>query len=318
MVIYKNSMSIAGIAIAFSAFWSLWSNLEDIIELIIAFPKHGMYIERVRTFLDYVPKIKYGKYKASRFKTLTMKDVTFGYKEHEPVLKNINFEIKRGEKIAIVGYNGAGKSTFIKLILHLYEPEHGKILYNNQNVSEYTKESYRSHIGVVLQDFKIFAATIAENVLCDKYTKDQSSNILQVLKKATFKSKLEKLDKGIQSELTREFSDEGVLLSGGESQKLAISRVFARDYDLLILDEPSSALDPMAESELNHSILEASEDKTIIFISHRLSTTRRADRIYMFENGEIIEIGTHEELMNVNGKYAEMFNVQAEKYLINS
>lgn len=122
--------------------------------------------------------------------------------------------------------------TFVKLILHLYEPEHGKILYNNQGVSEYTKESYRSHIGVVLQDFKIFAATIAENVLCSKYTEDQSSNILQDLKKATFKSKLEKLDKGIQSELTREFSDEGVLLSGGESQKLAISRVFARDYNI--------------------------------------------------------------------------------------
>ena len=138
--------------------------------------------------------------------------------------------------------------------------------------------------------------------------------VMHALKAASFTEKLASLPDGIHSQLTREFSKQGVGLSGGESQKIAIARVFAHPYDLIIMDEPSSALDPIAEYELNQSILQNAADKTVIFISHRLSTTRMADRIYMFDHGEVIECGTHEELMAQNGKYAEMYHVQAKKY----
>jgi len=138
--------------------------------------------------------------------------------------------------------------------------------------------------------------------------------VTAALTKATFSDKLSSLPKGIDTQLTKEFSEDGTELSGGEAQKVAIARIFARPYELLIMDEPSSALDPIAEYKLNHTILEYSEDKTVIFISHRLSTTRMADRILMFDDGRLIEDGSHEELMKKGGKYAEMFRLQAEKY----
>ena len=166
----------------------------------------------------------------------------------------------------------------------------------------------------MFQDYKIFAATVAENVLGGPYTEDSEQTVMSALRSASFEDKLEKLEGGIHTQLTREFDKEGTELSGGESQKIAITRAFARPFDIMIMDEPSSALDPIAEYELNRSIMEDSRDKTVIFISHRLSTTRMADRIYMFADGEIIEVGSHDELMERNGKYAEMFRIQAEKY----
>ena len=147
-----------------------------------------------------------------------------------------------------------------------------------------------------------------------EYTDADEKTVMSALSAASFDEKLKQLPNGIHSQLTTEFSQDGVGLSGGESQKIAIARVFARPFELIIMDEPSSALDPIAEYELNQSILKNAEGKTVIFISHRLSTTRMADRIYMFDNGEIVERGSHDELMLKNGKYAEMYRVQAKKY----
>ena len=147
-----------------------------------------------------------------------------------------------------------------------------------------------------------------------EYTEKDRETVLSALKAADFTEKLDSLKDGIDTHLTREFNSKGTNLSGGESQKIAISRVFAKDYPIVIMDEPSSALDPMAEYNLNQSILESTEEKTVIFISHRLSTTRIADKIYMFDTGALIEEGSHEELITMNGKYAEMFRVQSEKY----
>ena len=226
----------------------------------------------------------------------------------------MNLTIKKGEKVAIVGYNGAGKTTLTKLLMRLYDPTEGEILYNGRNLKEYDIPSLRSRIGAVFQDYKIFAATIAENVLSDTCTEADREIVTDALTKATFNDKLASLEKGLDTHLTKEFFDEGINLSGGESQKVAIARIFARPYDLIIMDEPSSALDPAAEYELNHTILEYAKDKTVVFISHRLSTTRIADRILMFADGKLIESGSHDELMALNGKNAEMFLLQAEKY----
>jgi ATP-binding cassette subfamily B protein len=234
----------------------------------------------------------------------------------KPSLTNVSLTIKRGEKIAFVGYNGAGKTTLTKLLMRLYDPSEGRILYNGQDLRELSLEQLRSHIGAVFQDYRLFGATVAENVLGDVYdgTPEQEATVKAALHAATFDEKLEQLPDGINTLLTREFDDKGINLSGGEAQKVAIARCFAHPFELMILDEPSSALDPLAEYELNHAILKKADEKTVIFISHRLSTTRMADRIYMFENGAIIESGSHEELMEQNGKYAEMFRLQAEKY----
>ena len=221
--------------------------------------------------------------------------------------------IKSGQKIALVGYNGAGKSTLIKLLLRLYDVSSGEILFNGENVKNFTLNSYRNNFATVFQDFQIYAATIAENVLSGEYIEKNKKTVLTALSKSGFDHKLLSLPDDIFTPLTKEFDNDGTNLSGGEAQKIAIARVFAKPCDIIILDEPSSALDPISEYELNRTIMENS-DKTVIIISHRLSTTRNADMIYMLENGEIIEQGNHEQLIRIDGKYAEMFNKQAEKY----
>ena len=230
------------------------------------------------------------------------------------ILKNVDLKINRGEKIAFVGYNGAGKTTLIKLLMRLYDPAEGEILYNGENIRDFSPEHYRKHIGAVFQDYRIFAATLAENVLGGEFTDADEERVMRAIRAASFEDKLNTFEKGIHTHLTQEFYNDGEGLSGGESQKVAIARVFARDHDIIIMDEPSSALDPISEYSLNQSILEYTADKTVIFISHRLSTTRMADRIYMFDNGQIAETGSHEELMTLGGKYAEMYTVQAKKY----
>ena len=245
------------------------------------------------------------------------KHLQFGYTPDKRLMKDINVKVKAGQKVAIVGPTGAGKTTLIKLIMRLYDPSEGEILYNGINIKEFEPNAYRKMIGTVFQDFKIFATSIAENVMNGEYTEKDRETVLSALKAADFTEKLDSLKDGIDTHLTREFNSKGTNLSGGESQKIAISRGFAKHYPIVIMDEPSSALDPMAEYNLNQSILESTEEKTVIFISHRLSTTRIADKIYMFDTGALIEEGSHEELITMNGKYAEMFRVQAQYYVEN-
>ncbi|NLC18221.1 MAG: ABC transporter ATP-binding protein, partial [Clostridiales bacterium] len=183
------------------------------------------------------------------------------------------------------------------------------------DIRDYKVWDYRNSIGTVFQDFMIFAATVKENVIQDLPENADTQRVEWALRHSGFADRLATLEHGLDTELTSEFAQDGVNLSGGESQKLAISRVFYKDAGLIILDEPSSALDPIAEYQLNHSMLKAAENKTVIFISHRLSTTRLADKIYMLENGCIVEQGTHDELLAHNGKYAAMWRAQAGQYI---
>ena len=330
----SGALLVGGFAASVGVVWNIRWMLTDLIERLTKYPKHSLYIEKYLEFMRFEPQIKDGITKVPEFKSLELRNVSFSYEfsahpkyrfhdedykapkkeDGKNVLRNVNMTIRRGDKIAIVGYNGAGKTTLIKLIMRLYDPTEGEILYNGVNVKEYEPNAYRKMIGTVFQDFKIFATSIAENVMNGGYTDADRERVLSALKAADFCEKLESLPDGIDTHLTREFNSKGTNLSGGESQKIAISRVFARDYPIVIMDEPSSALDPMAEYNLNRSILESTEGKTVIFISHRLSTTRIADKIYMFDTGALIEEGSHEELLSMDGKYAEMFRVQSEKY----
>lgn len=311
------TLSLGSFSASINASMKLYWTIDGVVKYINKFNEHSFYIEKVRTFTEYEPKIKGDDIDVPSFESLTIRNLDFIYpftKDEKRTLKGVDLEIKKGEKIAFVGYNGAGKTTLIKLLMRLYDATNGEILYNGRNIKEYAPEKYREHIGAVFQDYIVFAATVAENVMGGEYTEADEEKVMSALKAASFDEKLKSLPNGIHSQLTTEFSKEGVGLSGGESQKIAIARVFARPFELIIMDEPSSALDPIAEYELNQSILKNAEGKTVIFISHRLSTTRMADRIYMFDNGEIIESGSHDELMQLNGKYAEMYHVQGEKY----
>jgi ATP-binding cassette subfamily B protein len=316
-------------AISYSSVVVLWNtsggmkrSLRDIAGIIPQIAENSLYIEKIRDFLDYEQKItsERGLPVPEKRGMLELRNVSFGYNEKDGyILKNINLVIKPDERVALVGYNGAGKTTLIKLIMRLYDPNEGEILYNGVNIRDYDVREYRKLIGTIFQDYRIFAATVGENVVLDddQETIERESRpaVVKALEYSGFKGRLDKLPKGLSTELTTEFEQEGIDLSGGESQKLAIARAFFKDAGIVVLDEPSSALDPIAEYQLNRTMLQAAEGKSVVFISHRLSTTRHADRIYMMEQGRIIEEGSHDEMVRLKGKYAAMWKAQAGRYV---
>ena len=314
-LLVTGSIALGDFAAGVTAIWQLSWLLRDLMDRLVKSKEHALFVDKMKTFLSYQPKIVGGTKIPGKFESIELQNVHFAYKDDE-ILKGVSLKIHRGDKIALVGYNGAGKTTLVKLLMRLYDPTDGEILYNGINIKEYDLDAYRACIGAVFQDYKIFASTIAENVLADVDDGTKRGTVLTALQKSAFEEKLSTFEKGIDTELTREFYKDGTNLSGGEEQKIAIARVFAQPYELLIMDEPSSALDPISEYKLNHSIAESAADKTVIFISHRLSTTRHADRIYMFESGQVIESGTHDELVaNTNGKYYGIWHAQAQYYV---
>lgn len=288
------------------------------VEHIVTLAKESAFVTNLREFLSYEPKTDKSTLRPSpALDDIEIKNMSFTYDGAEnPTLHNVNMTVKKGEKIAIVGHNGAGKTTLVKLIMGLYPVTEGEISISGANINEFEPKSFHRHFGTVFQDLQVFALPLSENVLMRKPRNDEERRLIEeALRKAQFGDKLDTLEKGIDTMVTKEFDENGMGLSGGEAQKIAIARVFARKPDIVILDEPSSALDPIAEYNMYKNMLTAAEGETVIFISHRLSATRDADRIYMFENGTVIEEGSHAELMKLNGKYAEMWRVQAQNYL---
>lgn len=312
-VLVKNSLSAGEFVAAFNGAFSIASSINFLTVWAVAvFSERGKMIEKYREFLKADFKISDGEVTAEKGKPkeIRIENLSFTYPGNsEPTLDNINLTIKPYEKIALVGYNGAGKTTLTNLLLRLYDPTEGKILIDGEDIRNATVDSHRDRFAAVFQDFQLFSCNVGENVALDKDY--DSEKVKEALSHSGFGKKLKK---GAETELLREFDDEGIMLSGGESQKIAIARAFYKDCPYVILDEPSANLDPVAEYNLNRAMSEASENKTVIFISHRLSTTVHADRIYVMENGRIIESGSHKELMEKEGTYARMFNLQAEKY----
>lgn len=318
LAIEKKSIQLGEVASLKNATNNIKSQLDQMNYALVDFQIVGQYAEKFRRFMDHEINIEgcEGELPVPEDDcTLELRNVSFKYKDTEKyVLKNVSMTIRKGEKLALVGENGAGKSTLIKLIMRLYDVTDGEILFGGVDIRKLNIKAYRQKIGAVFQDFQIYGATLAENVKTDFVNENDSEKIIEALNRADFGEKLTTLEKGINTELTKEFSEEGTMLSGGEAQKAAIARMFMRDMPIAILDEPSSALDPIAEYRLNKSMLENAENQAVILISHRLSTTKDADRIILLENGSITESGTHAELLANNGIYAEMWNVQAEKY----
>ena len=277
--------------------------------------KHCLWVQNLREFLQYEPKVQSGPVIPEEFSSLEFKNVSFKYKEDTDfIIKNVSFKIEKGQTVAVVGHNGAGKTTLSKLIMRFYDVTEGEILYNGINIKEYDLPLYREKFASVFQDYRVFAMTVAENVLTEEVNEENNATAVEALKLSGAYEKISRLPNKESSLLTKEFDSDGVLLSGGETQKVTIARLFARDFDVAVLDEPSSALDPVAESKMYDALLEGTKGKTVIYISHRLSSATRSDNILVFNNGSLTEQGSHNELMKNNGEYSEMFTLQASGY----
>ncbi|HJA68633.1 MAG TPA: ABC transporter ATP-binding protein/permease [Firmicutes bacterium] len=229
------------------------------------------------------------------------------------ILKNITFALHEGESLSLVGVNGAGKTTIVKLICRLYEPTEGAIFLNGVNINSYSYNEYIDLIGAVFQDFRLFSFSVKENISFNENPDDEE--ILECLRRSGLGEKIDSLPKGIHTNINKEFDSNGIEFSGGEGQKLAIARLIYKDALIDILDEPTSALDPIAEAEIYTKFHDITKGKMTIYISHRLSSCQFCDKIAVLDNGEIVQYGNHKELISKEGLYSQMWKMQAQYYV---
>ncbi len=319
--IYRNRVSgtitLADLTIMSSLMVAMTWILIRVFENIMEIMKNAMFINNLRGFLEYqesIPEDWDGAEPSPEFESLEFRNVSFSYDDKETI-KNLSFKITKGETAALVGHNGAGKTTIIKLLLRLYDPSSGVIYYNGRDIREYNLRAYRNIFATTFQDFQLFGMSVKENVLMGRHPENEDAVVEKALKMAGVYDKVMTLKDGMNTMMTREFDEDGAVLSGGESQKIAVARTFAKEAPMKIFDEPSSALDPIAEYDLFRSILKEAKDHTMLFISHRLSSVKDCDRVFMLEKGTLIEEGTHRELMAAGGSYAKMYKTQAMNYL---
>jgi len=248
--------------------------------------------------------------------SIEIKNMSFTYpKTNKKIFHNLNLKIEAGEKVAIVGINGAGKSTLIKLILGLFDFDEGDILLNGCSIREYEKNELYKLFSVVFQEINILAYSIAENVACSSELKEkEKKKVKETLKKVNLLEKISKFEKNIDQPIFRIIEDDGIDLSGGEKQKLAIARALYKDANIVILDEPTSALDALAEEEIYEDFNCLIGKKTAIFVSHRLASTKFCDKIFLFDKQGLVEVGTHEQLMKLHGEYYKLFKIQGKYY----
>ncbi|ELC8361383.1 ABC transporter ATP-binding protein [Clostridium perfringens] len=310
-------MGIGDFTMYFSTINGFGDWMKGILDDLANIKAQNMYLDDMREFLEIKSenKEKTRDIPIDSSYEIEFKNVSFKYpKTDKYIYKNLSLKIKKGQRLAIVGINGAGKTTFVKLLCRLYEPTSGKILINGVNIKDFSKEEYYKILSVVFQDIKTFAFTVAENVSLENLEEVDREKVLHCIEKAGVGDKINSLQKGIDTSLLKILDGEGIELSGGENQKLALARALYKNGKIVILDEPTSALDAVAEYNIYKGFDELIGDKTAIYISHRLASTKFCDVIAFFENGEIVEYGTHEELLKKNGKYSDMFNIQAQYY----
>ncbi len=297
-------------------------SVQGMLDGIADLYENNLFVDTVFEFLGYKPTITSPEHPTpielpsdSRGLDIEFRNVSFTYPDkQQPALQNISFFLRSGETIALVGRNGAGKTTLVKLLTRLYDPDEGEILIGGHNIKEYELDTLRDQIGVIFQDYVRYALKVQENIGVGRIEDLEDLDlIMAAAAKSGANTVVDTLDEGYATMLGRWF-DKGAQLSGGEWQKVALARAFMRDARILVLDEPTSALDAQAEYDVFTRFRHLTEGKTAVFISHRFSTVRLADRIFVIENGHIIESGAHDELMRVDGRYAQLFNLQAEAY----
>ena len=318
----QGTVGVGDCIVVLNSIGSVSGYLQGLVTNLVSFHEHALYIQNLRSFLEYEPKIKANpEGVVAGGGEIVVEGVKYRYGGAETdTLHSVSLRIAPGEKIALVGQNGSGKSTFVKLLLHLYEPSEGSITMDGVPMNDHTLASWRGVFKPVFQDYSIFALSVAENILMRPMRKDPEGEaadralVENALRQSGAYDRVMKMPHGMDTMLTREFDDKGEVLSGGEAQKIALSRVFASDAPVVILDEPTSALDPVAEYQLFENMMQACADRAVVFISHRLSSAVPADRVYLFEEGRVVESGTHRELMERGGHYADMFHKQAESY----
>ncbi|MDF2543347.1 MAG: putative transporter [Herbinix sp.] len=314
--VVKESISIGDFTMYISAANSFSANVSSFITQLIEFRQMCRYLDLYLEFESLPVKSKSGTKPVNLKDTVCIefKNVSFRYpRADQDTLKNVSIKINSGEKLSVVGHNGAGKTTFIKLLCRLYEPTEGKILVNGINVKEYSFDEYLKLLAVVFQDYKLFSFTIKENIIFDQTSNDL--RLIHSLRKAGIYDKILTLEKGTETSLYKNFEKDGIEFSGGEAQKLAIARAIYKDSPIVILDEPTAALDPYAEFEIYSKFNDLVQNKTAIYISHRLSSCRFCDRIAVFDDGRLVEYGTHDELSQGEGVYSKMWHTQAQYYV---
>ena len=316
-VIY-NSLTIGNFTLYLSVSMTFSSSLTNLLTSLGEYKDRSMQVDDFRSFLDIKnpdDSTKTVPLPNNNNWTFEFKNVSFKYPNQDTyAVKNLNLTLEYGKRLAVVGLNGAGKTTFIKLLLRLYDVDEGEILLNGINVCCYDRIEYYKLFSPVFQNVEIFAFPMSENVSmkspCDTDINKAEENLIQ----AGLGDKIKYLSNGVQTELLKILHDDGIDLSGGEKQKLALARALYKDAPIVVLDEPTAALDALAESKLYNDFDKIIGHKSAVYISHRLSSTRFCDSIAMFNNGEMIEYGTHDELLTQNGEYAKMFEVQSQYY----
>ncbi len=301
--------TIASFASMFNACNSFRNSIKSVVSTITDFKAHKLYADKIYSFLDNDLMENYHIGIHAHFNHICeFRNVNFSYPQNKDLtLKKINFKLKRGEKVAIVGRNGAGKSTLLKLLLRFYEPTAGEILMDDVPYEVMNVSSIRACFACCFQNLSLYSIPLGENIaMSNNYLDKDINSVLQMVN-------MDKYSCSIKSQVNRDYDDEGLVFSGGETQRIGIARLLYQTGDILIFDEANASLDPIAEKELNDLICEVSGNKTTIFITHRLSTAIKADRILYMENGKIVEEGTHKELMHMNGAYAKLYNTQIEQ-----
>lgn len=326
-LLYHQSILLGDFVLAVTSLSVLTDRMNSCLNGFFLLRNAGNYLDNLEAFLpasfhnvpgqnQKITSYSHGcGHQEAEFSSLKLRGLTFRYNGcSQYSLKNISLTIHKGQHIALIGENGAGKSTLIKLLLGLYDAASGEILLNNRLLSDYDKNSYQSLFSCVFQDYAVFGCSIGENILCRKIEESDLPVLTDALEKSGLSEDMKRMNLTVHDIVTKEFDENGVIFSGGQLQKLAIARALAHDREILIMDEPSSALDPLAEQNMFRRLNALSKGKTLIYITHRISSAVTADMIYFLENGEITEHGSHQELMRLNGKYARLYYMQARSY----